>query len=900
MTTDMQTLVERCDGIFQGCGAAIEWVKSVRSHSHRLNREAGALIGRLRRLRNLSGRLGRAAERPVSVGFFGLSQGGKSYLISALAAGDNGELETLLDGERLNFISHVNPPGGGKEATGLVTRFTRQAGQAPAGFPIQLTLLSEVDLVKVLGNAFFNDFDREKVTLQTEPVYIRQLLSALEKKRQTSAVGGVSEDDIVDLLDYFDQRYKKSMEPLAADYWPTAVELAPYLTPNDRVTLFSVLWGEIEDLSQTYLMLRNSLGELGHPTTVYAPIEALVTRAESGEWSQTDSIMNVDILERLGRDLDDRIAIRSSAGSEQPSASMDIPRSILAALTTEIKFILAEQPVSTMLEEVDLLDFPGYRGRLSIGDLSDVKTQLKDERVNPVAQLVLRGKVAYLFERYTEDQEMNVLVLCTPSHKQMDISSLGPVLENWIHSTQGDCAEIRSGHGPGLVWAISMFDFRLAPAPGQTTDMMRIGWEGMMKMALLERFGQYEWLQNWRPGQAFDNLFLVRKPRMASDVIETRDGQEYAVIADQRARLDQLKATFLETPLVQKHVRAPEAAWDAMIALNDGGITRLSDYLQRAARATLKLERIREQTDAVIEELVEHRLGLYHQKEGAAEVDQKEKLAATIIDALKKRGDRFGELLAALQPSPEHLRSLYLRADGAASEDGSGKTPEAESQEPENAGLINLDVLPHINVEAGTSEAKPVALNGAGSRFIQAAMDDWIRQLRELPERADQVRFLGVSKNVLERLGNELITAAERLALEQRLMELVEEAELRTAASRARLAERQVLAVRTCINEFVDFLGNSAEPVAQRPTSQAFAGRHVFQPPARIAKGALPELADRPINFSALYILDWLQSFSLLAKGNAGHSPEREISTEHNERLGKILASISGGSGALP
>ena len=124
MTNQAQALTQRCQAIHEAAGEAIEWVDDVRDDSPRLDRNAAGLIDKLRRVRNLSGRLGRAASRPVSVGFFGLSQAGKSYLISAMAANAQGELETELDGVRLNFIAHVNPPGGGKEATGLVTRFT--------------------------------------------------------------------------------------------------------------------------------------------------------------------------------------------------------------------------------------------------------------------------------------------------------------------------------------------------------------------------------------------------------------------------------------------------------------------------------------------------------------------------------------------------------------------------------------------------------------------------------------------------------------------------------------------------------------------------------------------------------------------------------------------------------
>ena len=63
---------------------------------------------------------------------------------------------------------------------------------------------------------------------------------------------------------------------------------------------------------------------------------------------------------------------------------------------------------------------------------------------NPLAQLILRGKVAYLFERYTDNQEMNVLVVCTASNKQSDVKEVSAVLTEWINNTQGKDALTRA------------------------------------------------------------------------------------------------------------------------------------------------------------------------------------------------------------------------------------------------------------------------------------------------------------------------------------------------------------------------------------------------------------------------------------------------------------------------
>jgi hypothetical protein len=894
-----ETLHQRCEGIFDGCGEAIDWVREVRDNSPRIDREADGLIGKLRRTRNLSRRLGAAAMRPMSIGFFGLSQAGKSYLISVLAADEAGNLKTEMDGEVLDFIAHINPPGGGKEATGLVTRFSRHPSDAPKGYPVALTLFSEADLAKVLGNSFFNDFDTETVTFNTAPDHIRQHLATLEKQRQPNATGGMTEDDMVDLLDYFERRFKNSMEPLMGDYWPTAIELAPYLPAQARGQLLSVLWGEIPELTDAYLKLSNGLSQTGNARAVFATLDALVQKDAGGALSQAGSIMNVDILERLGKDDADTLAVLPKVDGEIKS-EIRLPRSYLAALTAEMHFCLDSTPKAKMLDSVDLLDFPGYRGRLKVASMENVRAAVDDDSADPVAQLILRGKVAYLFERYTEDQEMNILLLCTPSHKQMDVNDIGPVLDTWIKSTQGATVEERGNRKPGLCWCITMFDMRLAPVPGQTVDIIRQMWPGLMKMALLERFGSYDWVKDWAGGKAFDNLFLVRKPKMAVGVIETKtEGGEIAVVPEQVQRMQDMRDTFVAEESVIKHVRDPGDAWDAMMTLNDGGMDRLIDYLETVAVLDTKLTRVSEQIDRTTSELVNGRLGPYYLAEGAGELEKKKKLADEVIQALSKRPDRFGELLHALQPSTEHLRGLYLRAEtvgeaeGATLQDTEAGTAAAT---PTGGGLIDLAGFDTADTPTEPMETDNNAHTSRAGRFAKAAMSDWIKQIRGLPDDADLARFLGFPPQALQRLAEEIITAVDRFRIEDALVEALHRGEVQTSITRSRLADQQVLVTTTIINNFIDNLGAIDLPPEQRPASRAVKGQPIFAPPPPIAPGALPELPASPINYPAMYILDWFEAFRATAVGNAGHTAGRDITPDQNEKLGQVLQLISGQS----
>ena len=116
--------------------------------------------------RNLSRKLAASAGRRNSAGVFGPSQAGKSYLVSALARNPEPHpLTADFAGTKKDFLAEINPPGD-RESTGLVTRFTVVPGTTDTTHPVELRLLTETDLVKILGNSFLSDFDPNNRTVK--------------------------------------------------------------------------------------------------------------------------------------------------------------------------------------------------------------------------------------------------------------------------------------------------------------------------------------------------------------------------------------------------------------------------------------------------------------------------------------------------------------------------------------------------------------------------------------------------------------------------------------------------------------------------------------------------------------------------------------------------------------
>lgn len=868
-------LVQSWKDVFDASQSAIDWIGDVRPNVVRLNNEADSLILELRRLRNTAKRLGAVSDKPITAGFFGLSQAGKSFLISALAADNNGKLETEFDGQKLDFIKHINPPGGGKEATGLVTRFTRKESNGVAGYPLELRLFSEIEVAKILVNSYFNDFDKERVSYEITQGRINNLLKSLANKKSSKLVAGVVQDDVVDLQDYAQDSFGKSLSVLQGGYWANATEIAPHLSIADRAELFSILWGEIREITDIYIKFATTLAQLGHPERVYAPLTAVVKQTESGGLSQADSIMNVDMLERLGTDRDEQIEIRPAYNDEQIGEPVAVSVAELTALTAELVFPLINPTRVPAVERVDLLDFPGYRGRLAITSLAEVKEG------NPVSQLILRGKVAYLFERYTDSQEMNILIVCTPSTKQSDVNSVGPVLERWIHKTQGDSPEQRSARKPGLLWAITMFDMRISQDLSKEEEVLKISWGsgGLLKQTILERFGNYDWFNNWSNDQPFNNVFLVRKPGFKVAFLNVDGENEVSVNEGEQAQLALLKRTFSQDPDVKKYVAAPETAWDAMMLLNDGGMKRISNYLEEIALPEVKANRLTEQLNERIHHFVENRFATWYQSDGEEEVAKKQQIAQALVNELfrKPKSLLVGELLRHLQLPEETIRSLYFSDLDEVFVD---QEPEKTVEEP----AFDLFAAP----VATTSPTESAVQKIEDSRFAQAVFKAWVQHLRNLTSDHKLMQHLGISLANIENLVNELVTGATRLKLQEQLSKIALRNE-NSGSKRDQLAERQVFTMSTAIADFIAWLGYSEIPLDQRPASRANQGQVIFEQRPIEQHNGLPKLNDHTSSYDEHYRLDWFVAFGWFATNNAGHSAGREISHSQNAALKQVL-----------
>lgn len=900
LTAEQKTLSAKWAALHEGAGQALAWVDDVRGNAPRLDSEADGINLRLHRARNQAKNFARAATTPMTVGFFGLSQAGKSYLISTLAAGANGKLETEFGGQRLDFIEHINPVGGGKEATGLVTRFSRRAQPGPdADFPIELKLFSEVEIAKILANTWFKDFDQEQLHYEIDEARIQAILKPFEGREPgPEAVPGLNADDVVSLWDYLQENFKASVRKLQHLYWPRVIKLAPRLSIAQRGELFSLLWGEQPELTRVYEKLGTALRNLSHVSTVFAPLSALVSRDASGEYSKLDSIMNVDILARFDTPQDSNIDVRPVLGDALGQRT-SVTVAQLAALTTEMTFRLVNPPQDPVIEQVDVLDFPGYRGRMKMRSINETAAATGGT-ASAVSQLLLRGKVAYLFERYTDCQEMNALVLCTNSEKQIEVPDVVPVITRWIEKTQGsDASERARMNGTGLIWAMTMLDKRINDSLDTPPSALNTSWDNMMQLAMLERFGALSWMNDWA-GQPFQNTFLVRKPRMRTSFIDLCEttGNELQVKASAQPLIDALGNALVNNQRVNRHIHDPADAWRALLNINDGGIKRFSRSFAAIANTAFKLQRISEEYQRCHNDLLPNGISPWYHKDGDGAVALKRTQAQMILSQLGKHPAVLGELISHLQLPSENVRDLYL--SGVYEDDASVDQTEDATHAPQvqslygNSGGLDFGDSLMFDLGGDDEPAPPVAasatpeLQSNEHRFAKAVFKEWVAHLREVPQRDHLLNLLGLNKQVIEAVVDEIITAGYRQDLPGQLARAVLK-RAQSGARRDQLVERQVLEVQLVLRDFVAWFGFIQTPLQERPKSLIGSRDHLFAYYRDVPAGQLPQLPEQPANQAQMFLGDWLSGLATITLANAGHGAGREISPEQNERLGRVL-----------
>lgn len=868
---------------------AIDWNKQAAISTHRIKLDEVDNHYFFLRARLAARKLHASSKRAACVGVFGPSQAGKSYLVSSLAKPTEGNLMVQLGDQQVDFLQKINP-GGGRESTGVVTRFSLSKPETQDSFfPVEIRLLSESDLLKILFNSFFSDFDHAgSLALPTfEPQKISEKLEILKSQVNfKNEPLSLQQEDVLDLRDYLQNSFANLTLNLQSDFWPVAISIASFLNIEQRADLFAVVWRDYPIFTELYKILAYAVEKLKGADICLAPISAVVS--EQGKTGIVDAQLLSELSQPHGEQIEIRPVLRGQAQSP-----LLLSKSVVAALTAELRLPLPKSRWN-FANHLDILDFPGARSRLKISDPD--KSQSNSNSL--AAELFLRGKVAFLFQRYTADQELSTVLLCVPWGPQ-EVTGYAPLIDQWVRDTNGASPDKRAQIPPGLLLIMTKFDMDLQAKGGDNESTERQRWPDRIKSSLLERFGSMEWVENWTAENAFNNMFWLRNPEIKDSVYMKYDkGIEIDINLDHKDRLFRLRQFFCEDHLVKKHFSDPETAWDAAMKPQDGGISRIVDGINLRANPNIRIHTLQNKTK-ILADSMHSRLKQYFSEGQGEELSKKHEIFNTVKNDLAPaiRNKDIWKILENLNLNIEELKSLYLKVVSGKDESSKSTSSSLNNQSSPKASYFDLDdflnsEIEGSNVQMSSTFSNSPAVHPRALNFADKVVEFWVSKIRNYASSDESLGTSLMHRKGLTLLVEELIISAQRFHLNHVLAIVLHAAESNAGATWEKIADRQTTIARNMIGDFVSQLGMSQMPMKERPgIPPGDPQRRIFEP-YPFFNGPAPPLQEVPISVSMLYVRDWLVGLQKIIIDNAGFSGSENLSPELNIALGNLIQTL--------
>lgn len=557
-------------------------------------------------------RLRFSLESNPAIAAFGESQKGKSYVISSLLArkGQQFMVTDQKTGRSYNFVEEFNPITHDTEATGVATRFTKSYSVPDDSFPIMVKVLSLADMLQILCDTAYNDVESHSV-IDCEDIDKFMMAQERRYKGVSPVQKIIDEDDVMNVREYVEEHIgnTKAKELLDSRYFDVLARIIPSVQPREWPQLMSKLWYDNSDITGLFVRMLQGYETLGFSKKVYVPISALL--------NETTTLMSSLCLQKL--DVPTPIT-----GNTDPNLSTDLlsedgkvicgfSKSVLSSIAAEVVFQIPEETISEkltyntegiyddvnlqrllskgwnkkvskeFLNTVDIFDFPGARAALQLKE-SQIQVELNNK-------MMLRGKVRYLFNKYSDERLINVLMLCH-DHMQNGPTVMAGLIEQWVKQNVGSTVRERTAFlDKSIVSPLFMIatkfnmDMKHSVQEGGDSQLAN-RWEDRYHKVLYEQVLQADsltWFNNWTEQGSFKNTYLLRDYKWSgangNRLFEGYDTAGVELTENDKEFHLRLRKSFVSNPSVQTFFEDPELAWDAAATMNNDGAARIIENL---------------------------------------------------------------------------------------------------------------------------------------------------------------------------------------------------------------------------------------------------------------------------------------------------------------------------------
>lgn len=620
--------------------------------------------------------IGEALIENCSVAAYGESQVGKSYLMSSLLSSPNRPFVIENKGRQYSFIDELNPSGGNtskNESTGVITRFTLRKGNERMKDYVKVKNLSVVDIILLLTDSYYNDLKiNPDSVLKYDEINrtINENISSWTNKSYHQEY--ITEDDIKDINDYVhDIIGNNAVNVYQSNFCKDIAPAIEYIDSEKWVEVFGLLWNNNPEFNKLFCTLLYDYKKIDFRTDIYLPFDAVIR--EKG------TLLKIDWLDTVfGTAIelkDSEVKTTDIYDNQGNLIASDFSKGILSALIGEITFTLPESIASDrkFLRKIDLLDFPGARSR----------EKFKDDTLKENLPMVLRrGKVAYLFNKYSRSKMISSVLFCHHNDQKAE-PTLGNSISNWIDTEIGKTPEDRAaqlsltnGISP-LFMVCTKFNIDLVKTKTDVKGAsLEAHWD-RFKKTIPELINQEKWFDEWVPksgrfnSKYFQNIFLLRDFYWSSKELFTGYNEKtltpetaYNIPADYPEYFEDLKQSFLSNAFVKNHFENATQAWNDVATVNNDGSKAIISKLDAIADV---LDDARHQKYlgelAAIRKDIVNRLNVYHESEDKEANNRKVRqisgdIKLHLAALIGTKPEAFGQIIDGLMVKSSDMRSI--------------------------------------------------------------------------------------------------------------------------------------------------------------------------------------------------------------------------------------------------
>ena len=650
----------------------INWI-SINGDTSSLDSKKRLLNDNKRKLNRVSS----ALQKRPSIAIFGQSQVGKSFLVRSLAKSPiTSKLEIInsMTEERIDFLQKINPPGG-RESTGIITRFsTSKPINIKSAYAYKVELLSQLDIAAIIINGYLEDIQEYIEELDKEEILDK--VTALKAAYPTIDNTDLKEDKVYDFNDYIISNYKDDRRIdycKAINFFNDLVLLLPRMSYDKRWELLHFLWGKNKFLTTIFNRLSETLYHLGFAQIAYVNEKAIINGKKDPQYANTTNILDVERVKQMFyTPALEQLSVCNSNGELK-----NVPVSEFSALIKELHFEIPNDFDSakerTFLLQTDVLDFPGSKSREKVPE-----TVYNSNKESEKLSLYVRGKVSYLFYLYNRDIGISTLLYCMDNEPPLVSESPG-LLDKWIKRYVGNNPDARKkhqetvlrllqsqnikcevGHISPLLVAMTKFNVELSGKGGAEVlndpDSHNSKWYARFK----ENFSNYmskpvedKWTENWTSeNDFFKFIFPIRDPGFSGAFFqgyEPKHQHEEKIRPEKEEIIKDMQKSFMNSKIINDFIFDKHILWDELLTPNKTGIDYLCKYLAPSSHPI----NMHTQLENIFTESVNNSLKILKSEYSSGNMDEDLKVA-------KIKGTKAAISIISLSNSSNNSLSQYL------------------------------------------------------------------------------------------------------------------------------------------------------------------------------------------------------------------------------------------------